>query len=84
MTKKHSSRVTDDELFTRLLYCGLAHLHLTQEDVWLTPFGLLLDLWECHRQYTGAAGSGERGGAKQVRSELLLRPPVVQLLQRFL
>ena len=47
--------MTDDELFTRLLYCGLAHLHLTQEEVWLTPFGLLLDLWECHRQYTGAA-----------------------------
>nr|DAZ22122.1 MAG TPA: hypothetical protein [Caudoviricetes sp.] len=42
-------------MFTRLLYYGLAHLHLTQDEVWLTPFGLLLDLWECHRQYTGSA-----------------------------
>lgn len=25
------------------------------DEVWLTPFGLLLDLWECHRQYTGQA-----------------------------
>ena len=25
------------------------------EIVWLMPFDLLLDLWECHKQYTGAA-----------------------------
>ena len=52
---KTNSRVTDDELFTRLLYYGLAHLNLTQDEVWLMPFGLLLDLWECHRQYNGIA-----------------------------
>jgi hypothetical protein len=23
--------------------------------VWLMPFGLLLDLWECHKQYNGQA-----------------------------
>lgn len=23
------------------------------EIVWLMPFGLLLDLWECHKQYHG-------------------------------
>jgi len=40
-------------LFTRLLYYGIAHLHLSQEEVWLMPFGLLLDLWECHKQYHG-------------------------------
>jgi hypothetical protein len=40
-------------LFTRLLYYGLAHLHLTQDEVWLMPFGLLLDLWECHKQFEG-------------------------------
>ena len=33
----------------------MAHLHLTQEEVWLMPFGLLLDLWECHKQYNGLA-----------------------------
>ena len=38
-------------MFTRLLYYGMAHLNLTQDDVWLMPFGLLLDLWECHKQY---------------------------------
>ena len=40
---------------TRLLYYGLAHLHLSQDEVWLMPFGLLLDLWECHKQYNGQA-----------------------------
>ena len=55
--KKRASRVTvsDAELFTRLLYYGLAHLHLSQDEVWLMPFGLLLDLWECHKQYNGQA-----------------------------
>lgn len=53
--QKHESRVTDAELFTRLLYYGLAHLNLSQEEVWLMPFGLLLDLWECHKQYNGIA-----------------------------
>jgi hypothetical protein len=42
-------------LFTRLLYYGISQLHLSMEEVWLMPFGLLLDLWECHRQYTGQA-----------------------------
>ena len=44
-------------MFTRLLYYGLAHLHLTLDEVWATPFGLLLDLWECHKQFTGIARS---------------------------
>ena len=38
-----------------MLYYGLAHLHLTQEEVWFMPFGLLLDLWECRKQYHGIA-----------------------------
>lgn len=25
----------------------------TQQEVWDMPIGLLLDLWECHKQYTG-------------------------------
>ena len=37
----------------RLLYFGLSQLHLPIDEIWLMPFGLLLDLWECHRQYTG-------------------------------
>ena len=42
-------------MFTRLLYIGLAHLNLTQTEVWLLPFGLLLDLVECWKQETGRA-----------------------------
>ena len=45
--------MNDDELFTRLLYYGLAQLNLSQDETWLMPFGLLLDLWECHKQYNG-------------------------------
>lgn len=47
--------MSDDELFTRLIYYGTAHLGLTVEETWLTPIGLLLDLWECHKQYNGIA-----------------------------
>lgn len=36
-------------------YYGTAQLHLPSEEVWLTPFGFLLDLWECHRQFLGMA-----------------------------
>jgi len=42
-------------LFTRLLYFGIAQLNLPQDEFWLMPFGLLLDLWECHKQYNGLA-----------------------------
>lgn len=44
-----------EELFTRLLYFALKHLHISQEEYWLMPFGLLLDLWECYRQEYGIA-----------------------------
>ena len=37
------------------LYYGMAHLNLTQDEVWLMPFGLLMDLWECHKQFMGIA-----------------------------
>ena len=42
-------------MFTRLLYYGTVHLNRSEEDTWLTPLGLLLDLWECHKQYIGVA-----------------------------
>ena len=38
------SRVSDEELFTRLLYLA-RQLHLPQDEFWLMPFGLM-DLWE--------------------------------------
>ena len=28
-------------------------LKMGMDEVWLMPFGLLLDLWECHKQFTG-------------------------------
>jgi hypothetical protein len=42
-------------LFTRLLYYGTVHLNRSEDETWLTPIGLLLDLWECHRQFHGMA-----------------------------
>ena len=33
----------------------IAHLNLPPDEVGLMPFGLLLDLWECHKQYNGIA-----------------------------
>jgi hypothetical protein len=47
--------VTDEEIFTRLIYFGTVHLNRTEEEAWLMPFGWLLDLRECHMQYSGMA-----------------------------
>jgi hypothetical protein len=41
--------------FTRLLYYGSVQLNRSEEETWLTPIGLLLDLLECHKQYNGIA-----------------------------
>ena len=38
-----------------LKHFGTAQLHIPFDEVWLMPFGYLLDLWECHRQFTGMA-----------------------------
>jgi len=35
------------------LYFGTVHLNQREEEFWLMPFGLLLDLIECHKQYSG-------------------------------
>jgi len=37
------------------MYYGRAHLHFADDEVWLTPIGHLLDLWECHKQFHGMA-----------------------------
>ena len=37
------------------MYYGTVHLNRSEEETWLTPLGLLLDLWECHKQYLGIA-----------------------------
>jgi hypothetical protein len=40
-------------LFTRLFYYGKVQLGLADDEFWLMPFGLFLDLWACHRQWLG-------------------------------
>ena len=55
--EKHGGRVSDEELFTRLLYYGMAHLSLRMEEVWLMPFGLLMDLVGMPQAVFGACGS---------------------------
>ena len=45
--------MSDAELFTRLLYYGTVHLNRSEEETWLTPLGLLLDLWKGHCQFLG-------------------------------
>lgn len=47
--------MSDGELFIRLLYYGTVHLNRSEEETWLMPLGLLLDLWECHKQFLGMA-----------------------------
>ena len=47
--------MSDDELFIRLLYYGTVHLNRSEDETWLMPLGVLLDLWECHKQFLGMA-----------------------------
>jgi hypothetical protein len=37
------------------MYYGTVQLGMSSDDFWLCPLGLLLDLWECHKQYVGIA-----------------------------
>ena len=30
-------------------------MNRSEDETWLTPLGLLLDLWECHRQFLNMA-----------------------------
>lgn len=46
---------SDEAIFTRLTYIGLAHLGLTRTQIELTIFGELLDLVDCWRIETGRA-----------------------------
>lgn len=47
------SRVSDKELFTRLIYYGVTQLGRNEEEVWLMVIGDLLDQWEIHKQFIG-------------------------------
>ena len=58
--------MNDAELFTRLFYYGTVQLHLNSEEVWLMPFGFLLDLWECNKQFIGIAKPKREGDIDEV------------------
>ena len=45
--------MSTEEVFTRLLYYGTVQMGMSADDFWLTPIGLFLDLWACHKQFLG-------------------------------
>ena len=45
--------MTDGETFTRLYYYGTVQMCMNADEFWMTPLGLFLDLWACHKQFTG-------------------------------
>lgn len=45
--------MTDDETFTRLYYYGRVQMGMSEDEFWLMPIGLFLDLWACHKQFLG-------------------------------
>ena len=45
--------MSGSELFTRLYYYGTVQMGMPEERFWLTPMGLFLDLWACHKQWLG-------------------------------
>lgn len=45
--------MSEAELFTRLYYYGRVQMHMTDDEFWLMPIGLFLDLWACHKQFLG-------------------------------
>jgi hypothetical protein len=52
-SKKRGGRVSEQALFTRLIYYGTVQLNRREEEVWLMPIGYLMDIWECHKQFIG-------------------------------
>jgi hypothetical protein len=45
--------VSDSETFTHLYYYGKVQMGLADDEFWLMPLGLFLDLWACHKQFLG-------------------------------
>lgn len=45
--------MSTEALFTRLYYYGTVQMHMEPDQFWLTPIGLFLDLWACHKQFLG-------------------------------
>ena len=45
--------MTDEETFTRLYHSGRFVMGMGENEFWLMPIGLFLDLWACHKQWLG-------------------------------
>jgi hypothetical protein len=45
--------VTDEETFTRLYFYGHILMGMGENEFWLMPIGLFLDLWACYKQWHG-------------------------------
>ena len=45
--------MNDAETFTRLYYYGTVQMHISEDQFWLMPIGLFMDLWACHKQFLG-------------------------------
>lgn len=45
--------MSDEELFTRFYYYGTVQMGMEEDNFWLMPMGLFLDLWTCHKQFLG-------------------------------
>jgi len=43
----------DGETFTRLYFYGHILMGMGENEFWLTPIGLFLDLWACFKQWHG-------------------------------
>lgn len=63
--QKRGGRVSDEELFARLIFYGTTLLGRSETEVWLMPLGHLLDQWEIYKQFNGLA--------KAKRSIILMR-----------
>jgi len=37
------------------MYYGTVQMRMSADEFWLTPLGLFMDLWECHKQFVGIA-----------------------------
>ena len=45
--------MSDEETFTRLYHSGRFVMGMGENEFWLMPIGLFLDLWACHKQFLG-------------------------------
>lgn len=55
LNKKLTNRATEEETFSQFVYICVALLNRSEDEVWLMQFGMLLDQWECYKQFNDMA-----------------------------